>query len=123
MKEVIEGFRLSPQQKRVWRLQQAEANSPYRVNCAIQIDGPLDDPQNLKRALESLFAQHDILHTAYRRLPGVDLPLQVVNAASPELWRDDLDLSGLDEAEQTQRLESLLREFAGAQFDFELGHT
>ena len=123
MKEVIEGFRPSPQQKRVWRLQQAESDSPYRVNCAIQVDGPLEDPQRLKRALENLFAQHDILHTSYRRLPGVDLPLQVVNGTSPELWRDEIDLSGLDEAEQTQRLEALLREFAGAQFDFEQGHT
>ena len=100
MKEVIEGFRPSPQQKRVWRLQQAESNSPYRVNCAIQIDGPVSEPQSLKAALQSVFAQHDILHTAYRRLPGVDLPLQVVNGTSPDFWRDDLDLSGLDEIEQ-----------------------
>ena len=123
MKEVIEGFRPSPQQKRVWRLQQAESNSPYRVNCAIQIDGPLDDPRSLKRALDKVFAQHDILHTAYRRLPGVDLPLQVVNGTSPEFWRDDLDLGGLDEAEQSRQLESILHRFTGLPFDFERGHT
>jgi amino acid adenylation domain-containing protein/FkbM family methyltransferase len=123
MKEVIEGFRPSPQQKRVWRMQQAESNSPYRVNCAIQIDGPVDDSRSLKVALENVFAQHDILHTAYRRLPGVDLPLQVVNGTSPDFWRDDLDLSGLDEIEQARQLESVLSRFAELRFDFERGLT
>ena len=123
MKEVIEGFRPSPQQKRVWTLQERESNSPYRVSCAIQIDGPIEDPRGLKPVLENLFAQHDILHTAYRRLPGVDLPLQVVNGASPELWAEDVDLQGLDEVEQAQRVESRLRELSELPFDFERGHT
>ena len=123
MKEVIEGFRPSPQQKRIWRLQQAESSSPFRVSCAIQIDGHLEDPADLKRALENVFTQHDILHTAYRRLPGVDLPLQVVNGQAADLWADDYDLSGIDELEQSRRIESLLSVLTELPFDFEEGHT
>jgi hypothetical protein len=38
----IEGFRLSPQQKRLWLLQQAGYSQPYRVQCAVLIEGNLN---------------------------------------------------------------------------------
>jgi amino acid adenylation domain-containing protein/FkbM family methyltransferase len=121
-KEVIEGFRLAPQQRRLWSLQQAEPNSPYRVGCAIRVDGDPGDPRELKRALENLFGRHEILRTAYHRMPGMDLPLQVVGE-SRVTWGEDADLRGLGEPEQAERLESLLRELGESSFDFEQGRT
>jgi amino acid adenylation domain-containing protein/FkbM family methyltransferase len=117
--EVIEGFQLSPQQKHIWRLQQAE-NSPYRVDCAIQIDGHVADPRELKRALERVFERHEILRTAYRRMPGIDLPLQVVGE-SRLAWIEDAALAELGEAEQSAHLESLLQKLGELPLDFEQG--
>jgi amino acid adenylation domain-containing protein/FkbM family methyltransferase len=121
-KEVIEGFRLSPQQKRLWSLQQAVPDSPYRVRFAIHADGDPGDPRELKLALENIFGRHEILRTAYRRMPGVDLPLQVVGESSLH-WGEDVDLGGLGEPEQAERLESLLRKLGESPFDFERGRT
>jgi hypothetical protein len=41
-KETIEGFRLSPQQRHLWGLQQNNPKQIYRVRGAILITGNLD---------------------------------------------------------------------------------
>jgi hypothetical protein len=46
--QTLEGFRLSPQQKRLWLLQQDSL--AYRAQCAIQIKGKLN-AEILKEAL------------------------------------------------------------------------
>lgn len=76
------GFRLSPQQKRLWLLQQD--NWAYNAWCAINVDGELAT-EELKRVLSEIVQRHQILRTSFQRLPGTRFPLQVVNeTASPE---------------------------------------
>ena len=67
--KVIEGYRLSPQQKRLWMLQQSEPGTPYCAQCNIRIDGLLD-AAILKDAVQSAVDRHEILHTTFYRQPG-----------------------------------------------------
>src|SRR5262245_21009876 len=76
---MIEGYRLSPQQKRLWFLQRS--NSLFRVEVDIRMDGPLNLIY-LEQALDRLHERHEILRTAFESLPGMDLPIQVVNNSS-----------------------------------------
>ncbi|HSF38966.1 MAG TPA: amino acid adenylation domain-containing protein [Thermoanaerobaculia bacterium] len=74
----IEGFRLSPQQRRLWTLPQAPSGRP--AQAAFHLAGDLDRGA-LRRALESVVARHEILRTTYRCLSGMDLPIQMVGEA------------------------------------------
>ncbi len=74
--EVI-GFRLSPQQKHLWLLQQGSYNPAYRTECAVRIAGELDQ-QTLAAAIRNVVERHEILRTVFHFLPGVDVPLQVI---------------------------------------------
>jgi len=106
IKEAVNGFRLSPQQKRVWRLQQANRAWPRRVSCAVLVEGSLDTAR-LRAAVEKAASRHEILRTTLNALPG-KIPLQLPSEVSI-CWQSDVDISGLDESQQKARLEALLR--------------
>jgi amino acid adenylation domain-containing protein len=90
--EVLEGFQLSPQQKRVWTLRQHSA--AYVAQCAVLLDGALD-ARALREALRGVFERHEILRTAFHRLPGIKIPVQVVSeCAVPPLRYFDLSGAG-----------------------------
>jgi amino acid adenylation domain-containing protein len=108
------GFRLSPQQRRLWALQQAEPAVPYTVQGAVLIEGDLR-PGALKEAVERVVARHEILRTSFRRRPGTKAAFQVVGDARPS-WRV-ADLPALDPPAQEARLDELLRLERGRPFD------
>src|SRR5499433_1123447 len=112
----ITGFRLSPQQRQVWRLQQEAPRLPYRVQGAIFIKGPLDLPR-LQAALAAVLQRHEILRTTFHTLPGMDLPLQVISD-SQSAWGPEEDLRGQDEPTQAARVTALWREMLEQPFDF-----
>ena len=74
--EIIQGYRLSPQQKRVWLLH-AEQLLPSIIGCVIEISGKLDQVR-LCQALEQVVKQHEILRTTFQLLPGMTIPVQVI---------------------------------------------
>src|SRR5262245_31273717 len=76
-KEAITGYRLSPQQERVWRLGQAEDGHLYVIQCAVLIEGRLN-LSTLQEAFDQMIQEHELLRTSYRRLAGMSLPIQVV---------------------------------------------
>lgn len=80
--EIVQGFRLSPQQRRAWGLLMLGARDAYRTRCAVRIDGPLDIAA-LAAAIEATVARHEILRTRFRRLPGMKVPVQVVEEGVP----------------------------------------
>ena len=78
MDEIV-GFRLSPQQQRLWELLPSGA-APDVAAAALRLEGELD-PEALKAAFGRIVERHEILRTTFRRIAGMDLPLQVVAAA------------------------------------------
>ncbi|HKX31469.1 MAG TPA: amino acid adenylation domain-containing protein [Blastocatellia bacterium] len=105
---VIEGFRLSPQQRQIWLLQR---NSPaYQAQCAILIEGSLDAGA-FGRALNKIVEQHEILRTSLDWFPGLDTPIQIVVENQPPLYRE-VDLRGREpEAALAELLEAEARPF------------
>lgn len=98
----IEGFRLSPQQHRLWSLQQSAVQLPALAQATIHINGSLQ-PQQLRAALLQVMQRHEILRTHFPCLPGMQVPLQVIEAAQVD-WLPDQDLRTLDSAAQATHL-------------------
>ncbi|MGP1384064.1 MAG: amino acid adenylation domain-containing protein [Thainema sp.] len=111
---VITGFRLSPQQERLWSLQRQ--NSIYRVQGVLRLEGELDRLR-LKAGLQKLVNQHEILRTTFHRRPGMKWPLQVVSSDSVGRWVE-LDWSHTTFTKQQKQLIELLHQI-GNQTDLE----
>ncbi len=105
--EKIQGFRLSPQQKRTWLLQDTIENSPYQVKGSVRIEGLLDR-EKLKQAWQKIVEKHEILRTSFSCLDGMLLPLQVINDHLEPIWQD-VDLSQLEIEEQNDYLENFFQ--------------
>lgn len=97
---VLEGFRISPQQRRLWSLDEVPA-----ATAEVRVEGPLDR-QRLAHAARWLAQRHEILRTAFRRDGGLAMPVQVVlDDLPPELALDDLQ--PLPEVERHRGLRDL----------------
>jgi amino acid adenylation domain-containing protein len=115
----IQGFRLSPQQARLWCLQEGDSSSAYRAEGLISIEGPLDDSA-LREALGDVVHRHEILRTSFRLIPGMRFPLQVISASDEPLVHS-FDLSTADPEKQRVELEALCRDAGRLPFDLEQG--
>jgi len=112
----IQGFRLSPQQSHLWKLQQ-ESNA-YHAQCAILIEGDLKRAA-LEEALQKVIDRHEILRTTFHRRPGIKIPIQVVGRST----LSDLpytDLSELSEPAQQAWIEQQFKQ-KGVPFDYAQG--
>ncbi|MBD2665601.1 amino acid adenylation domain protein [Richelia sinica FACHB-800] len=92
--KTISGFRLSPQQQRLWNLQQH--SSAFCTQASVVITGNLQI-NILHQALEVIVNHHDILRTSFYRPPGMKNPVMVVNQEISCAW-EYLDFSA--EAEE-----------------------
>ena len=82
--ETLEGFPLSPQQRRLWKsLGASSAN--LLSECVIAVDGALDT-ERLKRAIETSVSLHEALRTRFSTVPGIGAPLQIIWGETPEFW-------------------------------------
>lgn len=115
----IEGFRLSPQQKHLWLLQQNGYEPVYRVYGSILIEGNIN-PEALNAALETVVHRYEILNTTFHQVPGLTIPVQVINEPNG-LLLDEHNLSELGSQEKQAKLETLLREERHLEFDLEHG--
>ncbi|MEH2067465.1 MAG: amino acid adenylation domain-containing protein [Nostoc sp.] len=117
MQNKIQGYRLSPQQERLWLLQQTDGSLSYRVHSAILIEGNLKISA-LKAALENVINQHEILRTTFYCLPEMAIPVQVIaDKYIPSI--DGYDLSRLKFQEQEIEIEALFAEGNKLDIDFE----
>jgi len=114
--EILEGYRLAPQQRHLWEALRYGRNGAYQTKCAVAIKGRLES-RHLRTAAEKIVARHEILRTSFQCLPGMTIPMQVINETGVVVWRE-ADLSGLDE-----RAWLIEYFFAGdlQPFDFEQG--
>ncbi|MEE8584564.1 MAG: condensation domain-containing protein, partial [Acidobacteriota bacterium] len=115
--QVPEGLPLSPQQRRLWLLQQESC--AYQAQCSILIQGELNR-ERLKNALNQLVDFHQILRTAFQFTPGFKIPSQVVLDSCPPAWRE-IDLSGCSGAQQKEQMDSLIRLQRSSPFDLQQG--
>jgi amino acid adenylation domain-containing protein len=118
-RENILGYRLSPQQRHLWALQQAGGSNPYRAQCAVLVEGDVRGDA-IRAAVARVAARHEILRTAFRRPPGRATPLQVITDA-PCAWGADEDLSRAEESARQARLAELFEELWAAPLDLEGG--
>ena len=115
--KTLSGFQLSPQQKRVWWLQQN--SSAYLTQGAILLEGNLKS-EILKAACEQVIARHEILRTSFPRLPGVKTPVMAI-ADSSFPWWQEIDISNWKEGEWLAKIEELFQDTRCYGFDFEQG--
>ncbi|WP_392481078.1 amino acid adenylation domain-containing protein [Nostoc sp. C110] len=115
--QITQGFRLSPQQKRLWSLQQY--NSAYFAQSALLIEGNLK-PEVLKAALEQVIIRHGILRTTFHCLPGMKIPVMDVKNSSILSW-DNIDLSHCEPKEISSKIAELFQTAADLTLDFEQG--
>jgi amino acid adenylation domain-containing protein len=93
----LKGYRLSMQQDRLYR-RQGEDQIWY-TQCAVQLSGKLNR-LSLFCTLQDLVKRHDILRTTFRRLPGMEIPVQVV-IDTAEVDCPVIDLENLSAVDQT----------------------
>lgn len=112
---VVEGFRLSPQQRRLWKLQQdTDSGSAFTSQLVLLVEGELRT-EVLRQAIERLCARHEALRTVFRRLPGVAMPVQVVG--------EDVSLSWevIDLQETKTPVDKVIEVESRRAFDYEHG--
>ena len=117
--DALEGFRLSPQQRHLWSLQNAGCSLPYRAQCAILIEGALDS-RRLKAAVRDVCDRHEILRTSIRYEASMAMLVQTV-AGGGAGWIKDYNLSGCDPRRQATAIEALYHKAGARQFDFASG--
>jgi amino acid adenylation domain-containing protein len=93
----IEHFRLSPQQKHLWLVQHGDQPEAYLSQCIARLHGDLD-PARLSAALDAVVDRHEILRTSLQPVPGMRLPVQVIDTqCAPTLEQRSLDPALSDE--------------------------
>lgn len=102
---IVEGFRLSPPQRRLWHLSRS-AGLPLMAQCIASIAGTLD-VERLAYAVARIAARYEILRTRFGVLNGIAVPVQIVEGNGPCLERVT-DLSGRDDERQQSELHCLL---------------
>ncbi|AFY58522.1 non-ribosomal peptide synthase/amino acid adenylation enzyme [Rivularia sp. PCC 7116] len=118
MYEAINGFNLSPGQKRLWILQQE--STVYNTQGVFSLKGDLQINLLIK-AVETIVSRHEILRTNFRHLPGIKVPVMVVNDNIENTlfeW-EEIDLSNYHQQEQPEKLDSLIQKYKYDIFDFE----
>ncbi len=115
MQVLVEGFRLSRQQERLWLLQRGSL--AYRTQCALLIEGSLSE-QTLQAALQKVIGDYEILRTNFHQRPGLALPLQIISDSTASSWRR-IDLSGDSAQEQEAGIDEIFAEDGQRAFDFE----
>jgi amino acid adenylation domain-containing protein len=110
----VEGFHVSPQQRRIWALD-GGGDSPYRSRCEVRIRGRLD-VHAFREALDEVVARHEILRTTFYASEEMSLPVQVVGTSGPVLRSVDLVAVSADSRNET--LSAIRQEAAGRHYDF-----
>ena len=75
---VVEGYRVSVQQERLWRLCEEYGEAHFRSTCAIWLPSGALSTEALQRTLIELLRRHESLRTSFRRLAALSAPLQCV---------------------------------------------
>ncbi|MBF2007868.1 MAG: amino acid adenylation domain-containing protein [Chlorogloeopsis fritschii C42_A2020_084] len=115
MQKQINGFKLSPQQKRLWLLQ--KDSQVYQAYCTILLEGDVKK-EFLKKALYKLVERHEVLRTVFHRIHGLKIPIQVVKNSVMLSFSEE----NLNNYENLQlEIEKLFKSKNQQSFDWEKG--
>lgn len=109
-------FRTSPQQQRLWRLQNGQWQSTYQALGVVSIVGDLDIAL-LELSIKEVAERHEILRTILRCFPGMDLPLQVIESSRVRLQYADLKPNDPQDGDENFNTE--VQAFISQKLDFE----
>ncbi|MDJ0658848.1 MAG: amino acid adenylation domain-containing protein [Crocosphaera sp.] len=116
--DINEGFRLSPQQERVWLLQCLEPSYEYQIDALLNIEGNLDI-ERLKTAIYQVMERHEILRTTFPCLPGMSIPFQQI-LRTPKLdWQEE-DLREINPNFDNQILRLVQTQFNKISFKYDI---
>lgn len=115
----IDGFRLSPQQKHLWLLQQNGYEPAYRVYGSFRIEGNIQS-EVFKATLENVVHRYEILNTTFHPLPGLNIPVQVINELNGLLFHE-YNLTKLGSQEKQTKIDALLQNESKSPFDLVQG--
>ncbi len=103
------GYRISPQQRRLWTLGAGDPSSPLRIQGLVEIGGPID-AEALEKAWREVLSRHEILRTGFRCPSSMTQPVQVIEAppADPAAPLEVDDLGELPAAAARGRLDDLI---------------
>src|SRR5262249_1989867 len=76
----MEGYRLSPQQARLWALA-SDAGGAYRSEAVLRVEGALDK-ERFAAAVERVVRRHEILRTSIEKAPAAGPAMQVIGGES-----------------------------------------
>ncbi len=86
----------------------------YTVQLELELEGPLD-AATLQAAMAAVMARHESLRAGFWH-EGLERPVQVVVRGAAAPWRL-IDLGGLDETRQRQRLQDIVEADRGERFE------
>lgn len=76
--ESSEGFRVSPQQRRLWRLMERYPSTSFVLQCQVRITGPLNIDK-LDKVILGVRRRYEILRTRFVLPPGTTAPIQIIS--------------------------------------------
>ena len=117
--EITEGYRLSPQQRHLWFLQQTETTTKYLAKCAISISGEFD-LQILESALNKIGDRYEIFRTNFDSLPGMTVGVQIIRDVNIS-WEKEHDLTQVDSSKKMAEFEKIWSSFSQKIFDLKQG--
>ncbi|MBD2293369.1 amino acid adenylation domain-containing protein [Anabaena sphaerica FACHB-251] len=117
----IQGFEISPQQKRLWLLQQETNHQPYRVQCAVLVEGNIEYTI-LEKSIYNVWAKYEILRTSFPTVAGMAVPLQAIGE-EVSIKLNYYDWQNLDTEQQQIKVNTLFQEHNKLYFDLQKGFT
>src|SRR5262245_41640737 len=118
MQKEIKGFRLSPQQKRLWLLSQND-RSCYCAQNAILLEGDVN-VERLRQSVQEVVDRHEILRATFHRQSGYRTPIQVIRESSQPAWQK-IEISRHNGSQTPLDVKALFRVSREHLFDLENG--
>lgn len=117
MENRLDGFSLSPQQRRIWNLiHGAGPRSSCRTAGVLQIEGA-GDQSAVVAAFREVVARYEILRTRFLEPVGAREPVQVIGATDQSVIEPEPEEHGVDAADLDRAAARLLHEGMAATFE------